>query len=63
MSQPPQKKTVMSALDQLKKHTVVVADSGDIKGKCVFYLLVRNVPLLRSGWGNKYLDILISGQS
>ena len=36
MSQPPQKKTVMSALDQLKKHTVVVADSGDIKGKCVF---------------------------
>lgn len=33
MSQPPQKKTAMSALDQLKEHTIVVADSGDIKGK------------------------------
>ena len=33
MSQPPEKKTAMSALDQLKKQTVVVADSGDIKGK------------------------------
>ena len=33
MSQPPEKKTAMSALDQLKKNTVVVADSGDIKGK------------------------------
>lgn len=31
MSQPPEKKTAMSALDQLKEHTVVVADSGDIK--------------------------------
>ena len=36
MSQPPEKKTAMSALDQLKEHTVVVADSGDIKGKPTF---------------------------
>ena len=37
MSQPPEKKTAMSALDQLKRHTIVVADSGDIKGKRTFH--------------------------
>ena len=42
MSEPAQKKVAMSALDQLKSFTTVVADTGDINGehqydKLLFY--------------------------
>ena len=35
MGEPEQKKSAMSSLDQLKKFTTVVADSGDIQGKAL----------------------------
>lgn len=50
MSQSPDKRRKMeSALEQLKKYTVVVADTGDFNGKFSRYFLVT-VSLFHLSW-------------
>lgn len=43
---PDKRRKMESALNQLKKHTVVVADTGDFNGMfCVSYLLLLAVSM------------------
>lgn len=54
MSEPAQKKVAMSSLDQLKKYTTVVADSGDINGEKI----ITGIGMKFSGWGKHFVHFL-----
>lgn len=43
MSEPQTKKTKVSALDQLKALTTIVADTGDFEGMCIEQFDVQRV--------------------